>query len=276
MDLKGLLERLYARYNHHELIPPDPLQFVYQYTDPADQEVVAFLVSGLAYGRVEQIAQSCTNILERMGTSPADFVRSFRPSYRRHLKGFKHRFTTGEDIADLLEVLGWAIREAGSLEGFFLAGYDPADSTVLPALDRFCASLLEASASRHGGRISPGLPYLLVRSSAGSTCKRLNLFLRWMVRRDDVDPGIWITVDRSKLVVPMDVHMGRLCRILGLYDRKTVSLSTALQVTARFAEISPDDPVRYDFALSRIGILEDCTGKQRPQCRGCEIEPFCF
>lgn len=276
MDLKDLLERLYARYNHSLFIPPDPLQFVYQYTDPADREVVAFLASGLAYGRVEQIARSCRNLLVRMGTGPADFVRSFRPSHRRHLNGFKHRFTTGDDVADLLEVLGWAIRETGSLEAFFLRGYRPTDQTIVPGLDRFCASLLDRFASQHDGRSSPGLQYLLARPTAGSACKRLNLFLRWMVRKDDVDPGPWTAVNRSKLVVPMDVHMGRLCRILGLYDRKTVSLSTALQVTARFAEISPDDPVRYDFALSRIGILEDCTGKQRPQCRGCEIEPFCF
>jgi len=276
MNLKPILDRLYARYNHSRFIPPDPLQFVYQYTHPVDREIVAFLASGLAYGRVEQIEQSLRRLLPIMGTSPADFAVSLGASHRWCMRDFKHRFTTGDDVADLLEVLGWAIREAGSLEAFFLRGYRPTDQTIVPALDQFSTSLLGRFASQHDGRVGPGLQYLLTRPAAGSACKRLNLFLRWMVRKDDVDPGLWTGVDRRQLVVPMDVHMGRLCRILGLHDRKTVSLATAIQVTTRFAEIEPEDPVKYDFALSRIGILEDCTGRQRPQCRDCELRPFCF
>jgi uncharacterized protein (TIGR02757 family) len=99
--------------------------------------------------------------------------------------------------------------------------------------------------------------------------------LRWMVRRDEVDPGLWNSIDIAKLIVPVDVHMGRLCRILGLYDQKTVSLAAALKITESFTEIEPNDPVKYDFALSRIGILEDCNGKLRPQCQDCELFEFC-
>jgi len=275
-DLKGILDHLYAKYNRRVLIPPDPLQFVYHYAKTADQEIVALLASGLAYGRVEQIARSLRDLFARMGTSPGDFVRSFRTAHRRHLRDFKHRFTSGDDVADLMEVLAWAILQGGSLEAFFLRGYSPSDQTIVTGLDRFCSSLLDRFASQHDGRIGPGLQYLLTRPAAGSACKRLNLFLRWMVRKDDVDLGLWKAVDRRKLIVPMDTHMRRLCRILGLYDRKTVSLSTAIQVTGRFAQIEPDDPVKYDFALSRIGILEDCTGRQRPQCQDCELRPFCY
>ena len=276
MDLKAMLDRLYARYNHSLFIPPDPLQFVYQYTDPADQEVVAFLASGLAYGRVEQIEQSLRRLFLSWARVPPTLRSRWGPSHRRRMRDFKHRFTTGDNVADLLEVLGWAIREAGSLEAFFLRGYRPTDQTIVPGLDQFCSSLLDRFASQHDGRVGPGLQYLLTRPAAGSACKRLNLFLRWMVRKDEVDPGLWTAVDRRKLVVPMDVHMGRLCRILGLYGRKTVSLSTAIQVTGHFARIEPEDPVKYDFALSRIGILEDCTGRQRPQCRDCELESLCL
>ncbi len=119
------------------------------------------------------------------------------------------------------------------------------------------------------------MKYLLVDPAIGSACKRLNLFLRWMVRDDDVDTGLWKSIDRAKLIVPIDVHMGRLCRILGFYSRKGVSLSTAIQITECFAEIEPADPVKYDFALSRIGIVENCNGQYHNACRHCELFPFC-
>ncbi len=128
----------------------------------------------------------------------------------------------------------------------------------------------------HNGFITKGLSHLLPRPASGSACKRLNLFLRWMVRNDGVDTGLWELVGKAKLVVPVDVHMGRLCRILGLYDRKTVSLASALKITEGFAEIEPADPVKYDFALSRVGILEGCTGQHRSGCEFCELFQFCF
>ena len=275
MDLRDSLELLYARHNRRDLVPPDPLQFVYHYTRPADREVVAFLASALAYGRVRQIERSLRDLLARLGDRPAEVAMAVGPAERRRLEGFRHRFTAGNDVADLLEALGWAVREAGGLEGFFLRGHDPADPTVVPAMDRFCGSLLEWSASRHGGSVSQGLPYLLARPSSGSACKRLNLFLRWMVRHDAVDLGLWAGVDPRKLVVPMDTHMGRICRLLGLHGRRSMSITTALQVTRRFAEISPEDPVRYDFALSRIGIVRGCVGRPGRVCQTCDLTPFC-
>jgi uncharacterized protein (TIGR02757 family) len=255
--LKDLLDRIHARYNHRRFIPPDPLQFVYRYDLVSDREAVGFLAAVLAYGRVEQIARVLEDLLARMGTHPGEFVLSFSASARRHLRGFKHRFTTGDDIADLFEVLGWAMAGAGSLETFFLQGDVPQDPTLMPGLDRFTQSLLERSASLHKGRASPGLQYLLTRPSAGSACKRLNLFLRWMIRSDAVDPGVWTRFDRRRLVVPLDVHMNRLCRVLGLHNHSTTSLSAALQATAGFARIAPDDPVKYDFSLCRAGMLID-------------------
>ena len=120
-----------------------------------------------------------------------------------------------------------------------------------------------------------GLQYLLTNPAGGSACKRLNLFLRWMVRRDEVDPGLWSSIDKAKLIVPVDVHMARLCRVLKLYDQKTVSLAASVKITGSFAEIEPTDPVKYDFALSRIGILEDCNGKLQPKCQDCELLEFC-
>jgi uncharacterized protein (TIGR02757 family) len=252
------------------------MQFLYQYSNQADMEIVAFLAAALAYGRVQQIQKSLTDLLGRIGDSPAAFVRNFDKPKRKKLKDFKHRFTAGDDISDLLSLLKKVLNQYGNIERFFLQGYNSNDENIIAALSKFCDSLLDMYAKTHNGPVPTGLSYLLPRPAAGSACKRLNLFLRWMVRDDDVDTGLWRRIDKAKLVVPVDVHMARLCRILELYDQKTVSLSAALKITESFAEIEPHDPVKYDFALSRLGILENCTGRLRSDCDFCELFEFCF
>jgi uncharacterized protein (TIGR02757 family) len=274
-QVKDVLERLYAKYNHRRLVRPDPLHFLYRYSDPEDVEIVGLLASGLAYGRVQQIEKSVMRLLGRMGDSPSDFVRGFDSRRRGRLKDFKHRFTSGDDISDLLELLRDVYDRFGSIEQFFAQGVNAGDASIIPALATFCDSLSEMHWRRNNGRHSSGLKYLLASPARGSACKRLNLFLRWMVRDDEVDPGPWRSVDKAKLIVPVDVHMGRLCKILGLYERKTVTLSAAVEITQSFAEIEPADPVKYDFALSRIGIVENCDGGYRPACNECELLDFC-
>jgi uncharacterized protein (TIGR02757 family) len=280
--LKKILEGLYNRFNHRNLIKPDPLQFVYQYNSSADKEIVAFLAAALAYGRVEQIEKSLSNLFTRMGESPYAFVNNFDNRGLKRLSSFKHRFTTGEDISDLLELLKRVLNRYGSIESFFIEGYSPNDKNIIPALTRFCDSLYAMYAKQHSGavrhpvdKVSRGLKFLLASPAGGSACKRLNLFLRWMVRKDDVDPGLWKSIDKAKLIVPVDVHIGRLSRILGFHNNKTISLATALQITESFAQIESADPVKYDFALSRIGITEGCNGKYRQECECCEIFNLC-
>jgi len=275
VKIEQVLERLYRKYNHRDLIKPDPLQFVYRYSVPSDMEIVALLAASLAYGRVQQIQKSLTDLFERMGESPYAFVQGFDKAKRERLNGFKHRFTTGEDISDLLALLKKVLKRYGNIQSFFVEGYSPNDKNIIPALTRFCDSLYAIYSKQHSGKVSRGLKFLLAGPAGGSACKRLNLFLRWMVRKDDVDLGLWKSVDKAKLIVPVDVHIGRLSRILGLYSRKTVSLSAAVEITESFAEIEPADPVKYDFALSRIGITEGCNGKYDLRCEGCEIFDFC-
>lgn len=274
--IKNILKKLYARYNHKKFIPPDPLQFVYRYNNPADMEIIAFLSSALAYGRVQQIEKSLTKLFNYIGDSPHKFVLGFRARRHKQLLGFKHRFTTGEDISDLLTLLKKILTEYGSIEKFFLLGYRQTDQNIIPALSDFSNSLTSMYAAKHDGYVSSGIKYLLADPARTSACKRLNLFLRWMVRNDDVDSGLWTSIDKSKLIIPMDVHMGRLCKILGFYNRKNVSLKSALDVTKNFAEIDRNDPVKYDFALSRIGIVENCTGQFRKLCTNCQLYEFCF
>jgi len=269
--IKDVLERLYARYNHRELIKPDPLQFVHRYSEPADMEIVAFLTSALAYGRVQQIEKSLSRLLGRMENSPFKFVQNLDEQRKAKLKDFKHRFTTGDDISDLLELLQIVLDRFGSIENAFVQGHNPDDKNIIPALSNFCDSLLDIYAAEHGGHTSRGVKYLLASPTGGSVCKRLNLFLRWMVRDDEVDAGLWKSIDKAKLIVPMDVHMSRICKILKFYGRKNISLGTAVEVTESFAEIEPADPVKYDFALSRIGIVGNCNGNFRPECEVCEL-----
>ena len=275
VKIKEALERLYEKYNRHELIEPDPLQFVYRYSKPGDMEVAGFLAASLAYGRVGQIQRSMEDLLGRMGASPCEFVGNFSKSQRKRLGDFKHRFTTGDDIADMLELLGWVLREHGGIEKYFAAGYNENDRDIVPALSGFCESLLQRYVTDKGREPQRGLRYLLVRPSGGSACKRLSLFLRWMVRADDVDAGLWKSIDKSRLIVPMDVHMGRLTGLLGFHDHKTISLKTAKLVTAKFAVIDSNDPVKYDFALSRIGIVENCTGRETAACDACGLAGLC-
>lgn len=274
--LRVTLDRVYARYNHQQFIGSDPLQFAHRYADRSDVEIAAFLAAALAYGRVQQIERSLTQLFDRMDDAPYEFASRFDGRRRARLHSFKHRFTTGDALSDLLELFRHVLDEYGGLEAFFLRGYREEHANVLPALSAFCDSLCRVYADLYRcARTPAGLNYLLASPSRGSASKRLNLFLRWMVRKDDVDLGLWTGVDKAKLIVPVDVHMGRLCRILGLHDSKTATLATAVKITAGFARIESADPVKYDFALSRIGIIEDCTGRPGVQCLPCELREIC-
>ena len=273
--IKGILEKLYQRYNHRNLIKPDPLQFVYHFSDQRDIEIAGLLSAVLAYGRVEQIQNSLTKLFEIIEQRPYEFVVNFNHNQEKKLNGFKHRFNTSSDIADLLKLLKEILNKYESIEKYFLQGYSETDDNIIPALTKFSDSLLKIHASWNKGKTNRGLEYLLVSPSNGSACKRLNLFLRWMVREDQVDAGIWKSIDKVKLIVPIDVHMGRLCKFLGFHNNKTVSLKTALTITEKFTQIEPSDPVKYDFALSRIGIVENCTGKYGVRCKSCDLEAFC-
>ncbi|MFH1538769.1 MAG: TIGR02757 family protein [bacterium] len=245
---------LYERYNRREYVSPDPLQFLYDYGDVRDREVVGLVASSLAYGRVAQILKSVSKVLARMGPSPAGFLRDSQPKALRrefgeaHSADFKHRFTTGEDLSAMLIGAKRAVENHGSLEACFAAGLREGDDTVLPALAHFVGEL---GLGNHKSN------YLLPSPEKGSACKRLNLFLRWMARKDEVDPGGWDGVSPSRLIVPLDTHMHRCCLSMGLTERKQADLKTAVEITGVFKKISPEDPVKFDFSLTRLGIRDE-------------------
>lgn len=245
------LERLFSRYQNRQWVHPDPLEFLYLYPEKRDREIVGLIASSLAYGRVAQILKSVSTVLERMGTSPFDFVLSSTDSgLEKTFAGFKHRFTTGKDLVNYLRGVRMVCGHYGSLYNCFMEAYRDQQDTVHEALC-FLVDELRKAESRTSNSLLP-LP------ERGSACKRLHLFLRWMVRKDDVDPGGWQDVSPSKLIVPLDIHMHRTCSRLRMTARKQGDLKTAMEITHAFRELAPEDPVKYDFVLTRLGIRNDC------------------
>jgi len=273
--MKNVLENIYRKYNRTEFIETDPVRFLYRYSVPEDMEIAGLLAAELAYGRVEQIHKSLTELFKRIGKSPFEFVKNFDSSKKSQLKTFKHRFTSGDDISDLLTVIKKVLTKYGSIELFFLQFHKPYDKNLVPAMTKFVEALRSMCDDTQKDGMSRGVKYLLAGPDGRSACKRLNLYLRWMVRKDKIDVGLWKNLDKAKLLVPVDVHMARLSRILGFYNDGGISLSSVEKITTAFARIRPDDPVRYDFALSRIGIVDKCNGLRRKQCDLCRLYEFC-
>lgn len=229
---------------------PDPLEFLYHYEDLLDREIVGFVASSLAYGRVAYILKSVSHVLERMVPTPSIFIeRSSLKTMRQTFSGFKHRFTDGQKLCAMLFAVRGVLERHGSLQACFSAGLNDHDDTILSALSAFTSELTMCA--------DDNLEHLVPSPTRGSGCKRLNLFLRWMVRSDEVDPGGWKNVPASKLIVPVDTHMHRICQLLGITTRKQVDMRTATEITEAFRAIAPEDPVRYDFPLTRLGIRKD-------------------
>lgn len=279
--LKLRLDRLYRAFDNRYL-ETDPLEFVHRYKSPGDREVVGLIASGLAYGRVAGIRKSVERVLGVMGKSPCAFTMRFDPQrHQGFFAGFKHRFNTGSDISCLIWFARRMMEESTTIGRFFMKGYSPSDKNVKDALTAFSKNVLSLS---HGGIYGKGtLPagagvrFFFPSPEDGSACKRLNLYLRWMVRRGDaLDFGQWKGVDPAKLVIPLDTHIARISRNIGLTARTTSDWRTASEITDALAELDPKDPVKYDFALCRLGILEKCpSARDRNACEECLIKDAC-
>lgn len=260
-QLKQLLEELYHRYSRPAYLSTSALGIPHRYVSPEDREIAAFVTASLAYGNVKQIHRSATAALDAMGKSPARFVRRFDPDRESaRLQHVVHRFNSGIDLALLCYLLHQAIATAGSLQTFFLKGYDPTHDDIGPALTSFVDRMLSLDVSPFypSGALpsKAGVRFFFPSPHQGSACKRLNLFLRWMVRRGDgIDFGIWTEVSPAKLIVPLDTHVARIARQLGLTRITQPNWRMAKEVTWRLRAFDPEDPVKYDFALCRLGVL---------------------
>jgi len=271
------LDRMYLEFNQADAIA-DPVNLVRRYRAPEDQEVAAFCAAALAFGRVASVNQSIATLYDIIGSEPSRFVRTFEPAREMpRFESFVHRWTRGRDLVALLWVLRQMLERSGSIEAYFLEGDDPSAHDVGPALDSFGARALAIDVRAIYGRKPPrpGLAYFFPRPCSGSACKRLNLFLRWMVRRDDVDLGAWTRVSPARLVVPLDTHVIRLGRCLRLTHYASPGWKMAAEITAALRTIDPLDPVRFDFSICHVGMMGGCGYGKRQGDSQCPFKGSC-
>jgi uncharacterized protein (TIGR02757 family) len=278
MNLKERLDALYEAYDRDADGVVDPVRIVRRFDAAEDREVVGFIAAGLAFGRVASVMQSVGRVVDAMGPAPAAFLRRFDPaSDAGPFLSLVHRWTRGPDIVALLWLLHQILERSGSIESFFLEGYDEAAPDVGPALESFSVRALQLDLRAAYGLVParPGAAYFFPRPSCGSACKRLNLYLRWMVRRDRIDFGTWTRVSPSKLVVPLDVHVIRLGRCLHLTSLTSPGWRMASQITDSLRQLDPADPVRYDFVLCHVGMRDQCGWGREVRDANCPLRGLC-
>ena len=276
-EFKRRLDAQYEQFNDPHSVN-DPIQIVRRYARPEDQEIVAFCASALAFGRVQSVIQSIEGLMAAMGPSPIAYVRAFEPSRdRRSLDHLVHRWTRGIDLAALVWILRQMLDSHGSIEAFFADGADPDAETIEAALDAFSRRACDLDRRSVYGRVvrKPGVSYFFARPSSGGACKRLNLFLRWMVRRDGVDLGVWTRVRPSQLIIPLDTHVIRLGRCLRLTRYASPGWRMAADITASLRKLDPTDPVRYDFSLCHIGMMNACGYGRKQRDSQCPLRGAC-
>jgi uncharacterized protein (TIGR02757 family) len=271
------LDALYHDYNREESAT-DPVHLVRPFTDPADREIAGFCAAALAFGRVASVINSITTLFRIIGPHPARFVRRFDPGRPpAELRAMVHRWTRGTDLVALLWILRQMLEQAGSVERFFAAGFSSGHDDVGPALDSFSERALSLDIRRAYGRLPkrPGVCYFFPRPSKGSACKRLNLYVRWMVRRDHVDLGVWTLIPASRLVVPLDTHIIRLGRCLRLTSYTSPGWKMAADITASLRQLDPSDPVRFDFSLCHVGMMNACGFGRAQGDSQCPLRGLC-
>ena len=275
--VKEVLDKLFEKYSKQKYIDSDPVKYIHRYKEKCDVEIAAFIASSFAFGRVEQINEAIERILRPMGENPYEFVKGFCPGeYTKRYKGFKYRFIKDKDLNVFLQLAALMLRQSESIEKFFLEGYKKGKG-LKEALNSFVKRVFELATSFkvfQDIEKKRAVKFLFSTPESDSPRKRLNLFLRWMVRRDEVDVGIWRKVMRSDLIIPLDTHIAKVSRWIGLTRLKSPRWAMAETITESLREFDRDDPVKYDFALTRPGIINGCTGGKSP-CNKCDLEEIC-
>lgn len=239
------LNKLYDKYNKVEYIHPDPLETLYKYESKEDQEVVGLIASSFAVGNVKAILKFLYSVFDEMGNSPYKYLRfSSDEKIISDFSGFYYRYYNSEKVVEFFTKIKYLLVRYATLENWVMNSYNPKDETISPSMKRLSNDLSLSSS-------------LIPKGSGNSGFKRLALYFRWMVREDNVDLGLWKKIDSSKLIIPLDTHIMNISHILGFTKSKSNSMSNALKITGEFRKIYFEDPVKWDFALSRLGIHPD-------------------
>lgn len=277
-ELRGALERVRDDTDRAARREADPVGFVHAFEgEPLDQELVGLVAAGLAFGNVKTIRAKVRELLERIGGPPHRAAED-PAALGRRLAGFRHRVFVGDDLARLLVGARVVQRAHGTLGARFASDLAATGGDVREALARFCDAIRAApgglASSRAGGRRGP--KHLLPDPRGPSGNKRLLLYLRWMIRpRDGIDLGLW-PVDPAVLLVPVDTHIHKLARNLGLTSRAQPGWRTTVEITRALARLDARDPVKYDFSLCHLGMLQRCPSRRDPaRCEGCGVKPVC-
>jgi uncharacterized protein (TIGR02757 family) len=277
--LREPLERLYREFDYGARISRDAIEFPLRYTAADDRELVALLTTCLAYGRVDLFGRALEGVLRIMAPSPAAFVRDFDAQRDGGaFASFIYRFNRPRDLVAFCVAARDLLARHGTLEKVFVAGDPEPHGPIRPALERFSRAFLEADLGDvfPRGRLSRGYRHLFPLASGGGPCKRLHLFLRWMVRREAPDLGLWTSVSPARLLMPIDTHIENMSRALGLTRRRSRTWRMAEEITARLAALDPADPVKYDFALCHTRMAGDCRDRRDPVvCPPCGLRSVC-
>lgn len=251
-NLKRKLEYHYKKFDASQ-IHPDPLVFPRRFKLESDIEISAFISSIFAYGNVTQINNSLERVHNLIGENPTLFFEKFnRKKHNAFFKDFKHRFFTGEDVRTLFLIISYILKNYESIKHLFLLYHFDEEKNIKNSLSSFSKNLVEI-AKKLGGD-TKGVKFMFPDPFNGSACKRMNLFLRWMVRKDKLDFGIWKAIRTDELIIPVDTHIARIGTELGLTKRKVVSWQMAEEITEKLKKFDSNDPIKYDFAICHIGM----------------------
>jgi len=279
-ELKQTLDSLYANRSQQHLAN-DPLSFCHRFRKPEEREIAGLLAASFAYGNVKIILRNLEAVFSRIGPSPRRFVEQFEPEEGLQLfAGFKHRFNDSRDLCALLYAMQLMLADSGSIEAFFSKGFAPGNDDIGEALTDFSSSILAFDYTPVFGSSAPPqgsyFRFLFPSPDAGSACKRLCMYLRWMVRpADGIDLGVWQSIPPAKLVIPVDAHIQRICRLLGFTARKQADWRMAREITTALRRLDPLDPVKYDFSICHLGISEGCSGDSVERCSACTLQGVC-
>ncbi len=247
---RAIVQNLYKQYDK-KYLSDDPVSIVHQYKNQ-DKEIIGLIVSLMAFGNAKSIQNSAGKILSLLGENPYQAILNLEPK-KFSFDGLGHRWIRGSDIKNLLLALKKVLNECGSIENLFLAGYDPTDLDISNALHFFSQKMKEGTHT-----------FLFPSPKDGSPCKRLNMFLRWMVRpADGIDLGLWKKIPTSKLIIPLDTHIYQFARRFKISRYKNPNWKMALEVTEFLKKIDPTDPVKFDFAICHYGMIHGWDGFKR-------------
>ncbi len=248
-DLKDFVDEKVEKYNQPVFIETDPIQVPKQFSEKENIEIAGFLSATIAWGNRPAIIKNALRLMSLMENQPYDFVTQASPEEMKRLQKFVHRTFNGDDCIYFIRSLRNIYQNHEGLESVFEKGFK-LDFSVKSSLAYFYSVFFELDGERTRKHIS--------NVQKGASAKRLNMFLRWMVREDKrgVDFGLWKGIQASKLMLPLDVHTGNTGRKLGLLQRKSNDWKAVEEITAALQKFDPNDPVKYDFALFGLGVFE--------------------